>query len=280
MSLAKTLMLSSMLGMFGSVVQAADLAPTTVSPTSPAGFVVTLGLGPSVTSSFPGARSVVVLPTGHVGYRRAGEPDPFYSPDDGFDIDLFNYGPFKAGPVVRYTSRRGLSGGNGAFFGLHNVDGTVEAGGFLEYWLWRDHLRTRVELRQGIGGHNGLVGNVEIDAIQRFGLFTVAIGPRLALGNDRFERAYFSVTPLEAALNGRVTPYQAYGGVTSFGGFGSIRYDITPRWSITAFGGYDRLVNSAAQSPIPNRIGSLNQFNAGAILAYSFNFGGFGVFGY
>ena len=280
MSLAKPLMLSSMLGLFGSVVQAADLAPTTTAVASPAGFVVTLGLGPAVTTSFPGARSVVVLPTGHVGYRRAGEADPFYSPDDGFDVDIINYGPFKAGPVARYTSRRGLSGGNGAFAGLHNVDGTVEAGGFVEFWPWRDHLRTRFELRQGIGGHDGLVGNVEIDAIQRFGAFTAAIGPRLALGNDRFERAYFSVSPGEALANGRVTPYQAYGGVTSFGGFASLRYDFTPQWSLTAFGGYDRLVNSAAQSPIPNRLGSLNDFNAGGILAYSFNFGGFGILGY
>jgi outer membrane protein len=280
LSLAKTLMLSSMLGMFGSVVQAADLAPTTVSPSSPAGFVVTLGLGPSVTSAFPGSKSVVVLPTGHIGYRHAGEADPFYSPDDGFDIDVFNYGAFKAGPVVRYTSRRGLSNGNGAFFGLHNVSGTVEAGGFAEYWLWRDHLRTRVELRQGIGGHNGLVGNVEIDAVQRFGAFTAAIGPRMALGSDRYARAYFSVSPIEALVNGRVTPYQANGGVTSIGGFASLRYDIAPSWNVTVFGGYDRFVNSVAQSPIPNRIGTLNSFNAGAILAYSFNFKGFGVFGY
>lgn len=288
MSLTRTLMLSGVLGLAAaslpsaSPTQAADLATPKYDPAviTPAGFVVTLGIGPSVQTAFPGAKTVTVLPTGHVGYRHAGEADPFFSPDDGFDVDVLDYGWFKAGPAVRYTSRRGLSNGNGAFFGLHNVPGTVEAGGFVEFWPWRDHLRTRFEARQGIGGHGGLVGNVEVDAVQRFGALTAAIGPRLALGNGRFMRNYFSVTPGEAIANGNVTPYQTYGGVTSLGGFASLKYDITPRWSITGFGGYDHLVNSAEQSPIPNRIGSLNEFNAGFILAYSFDFRGFGVLGY
>jgi len=42
------------------------------------------------------------------------------------------------------------------------------------------------------------------------------------------------------------------------GGFGSVKYQFTPAWSATLFGGLNRYVSSAGGSPIPNRIGSLN----------------------
>jgi outer membrane protein len=279
-SFLKSLAFAGPLLVAGSGAFAADLAvnPPTVPPV--AGWVVTLGLGPQVLPDFPGSKSYTVLPTGHFEYRRPGDPPTFYAPDDGVDIALLDLGWFKAGPVARFVERRGLSDGNGNFFGLHNVDWSIEGGGFVEFWPWRDHLRTRLELRQGITGHHGLVGNVEIDAVQRYGAFTFSLGPRLALGNDRYMQNYFSVTPQEAALNGRVTPYQAYGGVTSMGALGSIKYDFTPNWSATGFGGYDRFVNSAAESPITNNLGSKNQFTGGVIVAYSFNFGGLGIFGF
>lgn len=167
-----------------------------------------------------------------------------------------------------------MSNGNGDFYGLNNVHWTAELGGFVEGWL-SEHLRTRLEIRQGVNGHDGLDANVAIDAVERFGPYTFFIGPRLALGNTQFMNAYFSVTPWEALANGNVRPYQAYGGVTSLGGLTAAKYDISSAWSATAFAGYNRLVNSAAESPIPNRLGSLNDFSGGLIIAYSFNFGGF-----
>jgi len=42
-----------------------------------------------------------------------------------------------------------------------------------------------------------------------------------------------------------------------------------------AFGGVNRYVSSAGASPIPNRLGSLNNFTAGVIVAYSFTWNGF-----
>ena len=41
------------------------------------------------------------------------------------------------------------------------------------------------------------------------------------------------------------------------------------------FGGVNRYVSSAGGSPIPNRIGSLNNFTAGALVAYTFNWNWF-----
>ena len=101
---------------------------------------MTLAVGPEVFTSFPGAKSVSIWPTGYITYRRPGDPEPFVSPDDGFGIALLDLPWIKAGPVARFISERTLSGGvgtlgnNNNFFGLHNVGFTAELGGFLELW--------------------------------------------------------------------------------------------------------------------------------------------------
>ena len=257
---------------------AADLAPPPVAPAD-TGWLVTIGAGPQALRSFPGAGTYIAAPIGHFDYRRANEPESFYAPDDGFGVALLNLGWIKAGPVGGFVPRRGLSNGNGNFYGLHNVDLTIQGGGFVEIWL-ADFLRTRLELRQAFNGNHGLQGNVAIDAVERFGPATLSIGPRMVLGNGTFMNAYFSVTPFEAAANGRVTPFQASGGVMSVGGLASAKFDISRNWSVSIFGGYQRLVNSAAESPIPNKLGSLNAASAGGILAYSFDFKGLGILGF
>lgn len=269
MSFSKNLALASLLSVTASAVFAADL-PTLAQPAPAAGWTVTVGLGPQVQTAFPGSRAVVVWPTGTLSLRRAGEPEPFSSPDDGFGIALLDYGWIKAGPVGRVMPNRGLSNGNGAFYGLPNVNWTLELGIFGELW-YTEHFRARGEIRQGVNGHDGIDANIAFDAIQKWNGFTFAIGPRLQLGDTQFMNAYFSVTPNQAFLNGKVTPYQASGGLTSVGGLGSVKYDFAPTWSATLFGGYNRLVSSAAASPIPNKLGSLNEYTGGVVIAHSFN---------
>jgi MipA family protein len=275
---AQRFSLAGLFAIAASAVSAAELPPET--PPPPEGWTITLGIGPDVFTSFPGASSVSIWPTGYITYRHPGEPEPFVSPDDGFGIALLDLPWIKAGPVARFISERTLSGGFGSignndnFYGLHNVGFTAELGGFLELWP-TDFFRARFEARQGVSGADGFDSNIELDLVERYGPFTFSAGPRLQLGDSQFVDAYFSVTPAEAFLNRIVSPYQAHGGLVSVGGFGAIKYDFTPTWSATAFGGVNRFVDSAGASPIPNRLGSLNNFSAGAILAYSFSWNGF-----
>ena len=263
---------------------AADLpnrasAPVFVPPDT-TGFTVTIGAGPDVTNQFPGAKTITVLPSLHFSYRKVGDPDPFYTPDDALDIAVFESPYFRIGPAGNFISSRGLSGGNGNFFGLHNIGNTFEVGGFVEVFPIPQHLRLRGELLKGVTGSKGLVGNVGGDVIQRTGPFEFSIGPRIGFGDNRYASQYFSVQPYEAAANGLVTPYQAQGGLTSVGGLGTVRYDINREYSVLGFGGYSRLVSSVGASPIPTLLGTKNQFTAGVTLNYTFGFKGFGILGY
>ena len=274
LSIAQRFSLASFIAIAASSANAADLAPPAPAPVE--GWTITLGAGPEVFTAFPGASSVSIWPTGYISYRRPGEPEPFVSPDDGFGIALLDLPWIKAGPVARFISERTLSGGfgtlgnNNNFFGLHNVGFTAELGAFLELWP-TDFIRARVEARQGVSGAQGFDANVELDVVQRYGAFTFAAGPRFQFGDGQFMSAYFSVAPFEAFLNRNVYAYNAIGGLAAVGGFGSIKYQFTPAWSATVFGGVNRYVSSAGGSPIPNRLGSLNDITAGALVAYTFN---------
>jgi outer membrane scaffolding protein for murein synthesis (MipA/OmpV family) len=278
MSIARRFVLAGFIATLASAAGAADLTPP--APAQPEGWTITLAIGPEVFNSFPGSQSLSIWPTGYITYRRPGEPEPFVSPDDGFGIALLDLPWIKAGPVARFINERTLSGGLGTignndnFYGLHNVGFTAELGGFLELWP-ADFFRARFEARQGISGANGFDGNIELDFIQHYGAFTFAAGPRFEFGDSRFVNAYFSVTPAEALLNGQVYPYQATGGLVAAGGLGSIKYQFSPTWSATVFGGVNRWVASAGGSPIPNRLGSLNDMTAGALIAYTFNWNWF-----
>ncbi|MCL2452061.1 MAG: MipA/OmpV family protein [Alphaproteobacteria bacterium] len=276
MSIAQRLFLASAIAIACSSAKAADLTPA---PAPVEGWIITLGLGPNVFNSFPGAKSVSIWPTGYIGYHQPGEPEPFISPDDGLSIALLDLPWIKAGPVARFISERtpgsvfGQIGNNSSFFGLHDVGFTAELGGFLELWP-TDYFRARFEARNGVSGADGFDGNIELDFIQRYGDFTFAAGPRLQFGDNQFVSAYFSVSPFEAALNRSVYSYQAFGGLVAVGGLGSIKYQFTPTWSATAFGGVNRYVGSAGGSPIPNRVGSIDNFTAGVVVAYTFNWNG------
>lgn len=287
MSNAQRLSLASLFVIAASVARAADLAPQPAPPPAPEGWIVTLGIGPNVFTSFPGAKSVSIWPTGYITYHRPGEPEPFVSPDDGLGVALLDLGWLKAGPVARFISQRTLSGGFGTiisnnqnFFGLHDIGFTAELGGFLEIWP-AEFFRARFEARQGVSGARGFDANLSLDLIQKYGPFTFSAGPRFQFADTRFVSAFFSVTPAEAFLNRLafpvqgLLPYQATGGLTSVGGLGAVKYEFAPSWSATAFGGVNRYVSSAGASPIPNRLGSLNNFTAGVIVAYSFTWNGF-----
>lgn len=272
------------LAVIGAPALAADL-PSRVAPPifvapEAAGFTVTIGAGPQIINQFPGAKTITVLPTIHLGYRKAGEPDPFYTPDDAFDIAVFENPYFRIGPAANYINRRGLCCGNGNFFGIHDVGGTLEVGGFAEVYPLPRHLRIRGEILKGVTGSRGLVGNLGADGIQRMGPFEFSIGPRLVFGDQRYADQYFTVLPFEAAANGLVTPYKANGGLSSVGGLGTVRYDFSRKWSALVFGGYSRLVGSMGSSPIPTVLGSKDQFTAGATLNYTFGFKGFGILGF
>jgi outer membrane scaffolding protein for murein synthesis (MipA/OmpV family) len=258
--------------------QAADLQGTyrPVAPAAPAptGYIVTISGDVQGAPRFPGSDKMTAFFYPGVEWRRVGEPERFHAPDDGISFSLYESPWLSFGPTARFVGERRPKDDRD-FTGLHKVDWTIEGGAFLEVWPV-DFLRARVEVRQGFNGHEGVVGNLGLDFVQRFGAFTFSIGPRLAFGDSDFTREYFGITPIESVLNGRVPAFRPDGGVTSVGGLASLRYKWSEAWATTIYGGYDRLVDDAGRSPVSRVLGSRDQYIVGAQLSYSFYFPGFG----
>ena len=219
--------------------------------------------------SYPGASSHSVLPYPSLSVRRAGSPQSFSAPDDSISFALYDSGWLKAGPAGKFIGARRASD-HSQLAGLRDVDWTIEAGGFVEFWP-TEKLRTRIELRYGFNGHRGVVADVGADWVERVGAWTISGGPRLKLASDRFASSYYSISPLEAALNGRVTPFNAQGGLVSAGLATAISYNWNEQWRTTLHGRWDRLTGDAGKSPVPTQLGSLNQFTLGATIAYTFS---------
>lgn len=251
--------------------QAADPIFGTLSSAAPAGWIVTLKGNLRVGPEYPGAEDFGIVAFPSLSFRRAGTPERFSAPDDGLSFSFLEESALRIGVVGRFQGGRYLEDDR-RLFGLEKIDWAVEPGIFVEYWPV-EFLRARAEIRRGFGGHEGFVADLGLDVVQRFGAFTVSVGPRLALGDNEFTRTYFGVTPLEAALNGQVTAYRPSGGLTSVGATAGATYEWSPQWATTAFVSYKRLVGDAADSPIVKRFGSENQVGFGLTVSYSFETG-------
>lgn len=229
-----------------------------------------VGLGPS----WPGSDKLRFLAYPTASLRRAGTPNQFAAPDDGIGLALLDNGVFRVGPVARFVGGRYASQ-DGRLIGLRKIQWGGEIGAFAEFWPVQDAVRARVEVRQGVRAHSGLVADVGLDAVYRIGANTLSLGPRVAMGSQRYVDRFYGATPAEAAANGLVSAYAPSGGVTSVGAMASVNTTWSPAWSTSVYAGYNRLVGDAAQSPITRGLGSPNQYRFGATATYSFSLPGF-----
>ncbi|MCA0425274.1 MAG: MipA/OmpV family protein, partial [Proteobacteria bacterium] len=215
--------------------------------------------------------SAIAYPT--VSFRKVGTQPKFASPDDSIGFGIIENSQFSIGPAFRYRSGR-YDGSDKDLRGIHDVRWTVESGIYADAWI-NENLRTRMEIRRGFREKDGFVANLGLDLVNSFNSWTVAIGPRLAIADGSFMRHNFGVTARDALLNPRVHTYTAKAGFKSVGMYASATYKFDEQWSATLHGGYERLVGSAARSPVVKSIGSANQMTVGLQLSYSFSVKGF-----
>ncbi len=235
------------------------------------GWTVTAGAGAQIYPKYPGAHDYTVFPLPIFGLRRQGAPMPFISQDDGIGFGLLGQDSVvNFGPAFSVEGRRRESDVGAA---VGNVPFTIEAGGFVELTPVRN-FRLRAELRQGLGGHRGLVGAVGADVVLRDNdTYIFAVGPRARWGDSDFNRAYFGVTPAIATATG-LPAYTATSGFYAVGGVANLTYKLGSNWGMRSYFRYDRLINDAARSPIVRSFGSRDQFSGGAGLFLEFNVGG------
>jgi outer membrane protein len=253
-------------------IAAPAFAQTAPPSSSPFGgdWTVTMRGNLSVAPEYPGSDALRTLPFPSIGLRRAGTPERYSAPDDPISFGLLDLGAFRAGPSFRYVGSRKVSD-HPELIGLANVPWTLEAGAFMEFWP-SEFMRARVDLRYGLRGHQGVTFDMAADGVYRTGAWTMAAGPRLGVASSSYMNAFFGVTAAEAFANPSIAQaFDAEGGLKSAGAAASLGYRFSPQWAATGFARWDRLLGSAADSPVPKAFGSLNQFTFGGQVSYSFD---------
>ncbi len=260
---ASAVAISSLLGSFAPLLAAESASP---------GWTVTVRGNAGLSPAWEGSSDLSPFLVPGISIRRAGTPAAFSAPDDAPGIAIFDEKWLRAGPAVRLRGPR-RSGDYSQLRGVQDIDWTLEAGAFAEFWPM-EKLRARLDVRYGLAGHHGAIADLSVDWVERTGRWTISVGPRLSLGNTSYMNKLFGVTPYEAFWNGRITPYWADGGAKSVGLTAAVSYKWSKEWTTTGYMKYSRLVGSAGASPLTNNLGSANQFTVGAIVAYSFDWNG------
>ena len=252
-------------------------APAAYLPAAP-DWIVTIGAEGRIIPAWPGASDKKLgwsaLPLFSI--RKAGTPPDFFGPRDSFGFNVIDLGAFQLGPALQFINKRKASS-YAELNGLADVDYAAQLGLFANFWpvSW---LRLRGEARQGIGGETGITGDVFLDAVVPLGQWTFSAGPRMTLQTAKATSPYFSITAAQAltanALQpslGKLTAYNAGGGLYSYGAGAQVQYAFNATWTAHAFVEYQRLTDSAADSPLVTLRGSPNQLTYGLGATYSFN---------
>lgn len=224
-----------------------------------------VGLGAQVKPTYPGADKLSVLPLINVDWQDEGELFEFEAPDESAGISVLGDSPIGFGPAISFEGPRKAKDVGAP---LDKVGFTVEAGAFLQYEI-SPSFRLRGEARKGLGGHEGWIGNLSADYVAREGddwLFS--IGPRLTIADGKYHRAYFGVTPTEAAATG-LPAFRPGGGILSYGAAAGAQVQLSERWGLFGYAKYDRLTRDAADSPVVREFGSRDQLSGGIGLSYS-----------
>jgi MipA family protein len=103
---------------------------------APTGWIITIGADARAVPRYMGSNAWGTVPVPYFNMTRAGSPEAFHAPRDGFGIALFDNGVFAIGPVASLIWRRKQSFSS-ALNGLGDVGFTYQIGGFIDYWAVR-----------------------------------------------------------------------------------------------------------------------------------------------
>jgi outer membrane protein len=227
---------------------------------------VRVGAGAQLRPTYVGADDVELAPLWDVDIARGTNEFAFEAPDYSFGIPVVSTGAFSFGPAANFASSRKDSD-VGAPVG--KVKTTIEAGAFANLQVSKS-IHLHAELLKGLGGHDGLVGQIGADQVWRDGdRYVFSVGPRLLFSDSRYQRSYFGVDPVAALATG-LPVYRPSGGIHGVALASGLSYQFNPRFGMFGFARYERLVGDAAKSPIVREFGSRTQLSGGVGLNYTF----------
>lgn len=196
-----------------------------------------------------------------VGPSYPGSDSSEASGDGDFKFGALRWGKTSFGSGIGNVPKNGFSLGRSIriigsrdaeddpeLAGLEDIDTAIELGFGLNYR--RPRWQAFGQVRQGFGGHDGVTGTLGADMIFRpSDRITITAGPRLNLGNSEYANTYFGISSAEA-VSSNFGAYEADGGLLGAAFEVQGTYELNQDWAVEGLLSYERLQNSAADSPI------------------------------
>lgn len=237
---------------------------------TPPGWNLTLGAAAITSPAWQGSRDQALSLFPNI--RLAYSDILFASVSEGVGWAALRKDGWRAGPLIkprfgRNESNGGspflIAGGSTALIGMGNVKFAGEAGGFVEKQFGpRRAWRVRGEVRQGFGGHKGLVADASLAYRTPIGRAIATFGPNVTAAGSQFVQTYYGVDARQSLRTG-LARYDAKGGIVSYGLSASFLRPLDRRSAITVFTNLDRLSGPAADSPLVRERGRRTQFTLG-----------------
>jgi len=267
---------------------AAPGVPVVVAPVQLPGlrnWTLGVAVAPLYAPVWQGSRdhALSIFPDLRLNYRDV----VFASLPDGLGWNIVNRDGWKLGPLVKPRFGRSentggspfvLTGKSDALRGFGNIGFAAEPGAFAQFGFAGGKARVRAEVRHGFGGHDALVSDLILGWSDRFGTpgpgqWFWSVSGRATFGGRSYLQTYFGVSPAQAAATG-LPAFRASSGLVSTGLAASLTRPLGrtgKRGIVTLFGGYERLADAAADSPLIRERGDRNQLSVGLSYGYRFS---------
>lgn len=231
-------------------------------------------IGPGAVPAFESAKRYQLIPLmiANVGWKGT----ELQVRGLGARLDLLGDSRVQIGPMFNFRGNRdSAKHGSGRVKLLEDVDSAVEVGGFIGYRFGgnqygQGEVALDVSLaKDGHDGHDGLVGSMQASyAAYRTQKFFLNVDAQASFADKKYMRAFFGVTPAEAARSG-LTAYRPDGGIKDAGAGMTLGYQFNEKWGLIARAGANYYLGDAKDSPVVDE-GSKLQAVGGLALSFRF----------
>jgi outer membrane protein len=225
-----------------------------------------------------------VAPLLHYNFDAWGNPLYIQIVGPEIRLNLVPRNDLRAGPLLRWRSRRDDDVDNEVVKRMQPVASATEVGAFIAYHMPLDANPLHKVVFTGDvtwntnGVYDGATGNVRATYYHPFmsGLggkpLLGTIGFGLFFASDHFADRYFGIHGSDVDLfpERGGTPYHAQGGLTSIKIPFTLSSQIDPKWLLTFGGRYEHLLEDAKDSPLIERHGNDSQWTLGIAASYLF----------
>src|SRR5579875_353240 len=207
---------------------------------------VTLGGGFAVLPAYEGSNQMRLSPAPDIDIRY--KDLAYLSMGEGLGYNVLRGTNYRAGVGLTYDTGREHNAAT-RLAGTKNIDPAPVAKAFAQYFFVPVVLA--VDVKQALTSYQGLIADlgaympvVGNETVQVF------IGPEVSFADSRYMQAYFGVNPQNTDAQSHFRNYSARGGIKDAKFGASAFYHFDDHWFVDATVGGERLLGSAAGSPI------------------------------